>query len=1278
MHQQSADSQSQRQDNLVQDTEVRGDLIFAPVEVGTKIETQIVQVSAAKVTQQPLIKSSPYQGLKRFNLKDRDRFFGRDQLIARLFEAVNRSSFSLVLGASGSGKSSVVRAGLIPELKKSLELNKFYDFIFTPHEDPFESLYWCLLSEEKDYSFRESQAKIARKAEADTLTEVINTLKKEDERWLIFVDQFEELFTSCEDVDKRNYFIESLVRVAHSGDNSVKIILAMRADFLEQLSSYPALGAIANDNNIHLVTDMHPDELRQTIEQPVARHGVVFEEGLVQQIIAEVEGQKGYLPLLQYTLDLLWQIECRTVGTDGRLNLEDRTLNKTSYAALKGVRGALQKRVNEIYNHLNQDEQSATEQIFVKLVNIVDTESGSKTVARRANRSEFVGELVQNTLQTFIDENLLVSSAEDLRAEKLQVIDSESSKPSATVEMAHEILLSSWDQLKHWIEQEKEAIILKTWLTSETKRWQKMRIKDQSKAKEELLKGSRLEQVIELRKKDAFQNIGGLRTEENEFIDASVAETERLEKEKEARRQRDLKTAWRIAVGSLVALIITTGLGLRALYQRKRAELNLADSLARSSLYLFNQGKELDAFVEAIRAGKILQKQQATNPAVISALQVALNKGRERNRLQGHDDWVMSVSFSPDGKVLASGSGDKSIKLWNLETGSEIGTLQGHDDLVYSVSFSPDGKVLASGSGDKSIKLWNLETGEEIRTLQGHDDLVYSVSFSPDGKVLASGSGDKSIKLWNLEIGSEIATLQGHDDLVYSVSFSPDGKVLASGSGDKSIKLWNLETGSEIGTLQGHDDLVYSVSFSPDGKVLASGSGDKSIKLWNLETGSEIATLQGHDGSVYSVSFSPDGTVLASGSGDKSIKLWNLETGSEIATLQGHNDWVRSVSFSPVREASSEGFGKVLASGSGDKSIKLWNLETGSEIATLQGHDDWVYSVSFSPDGKVLASGSRDKSIKLWNLETGSEIATLQGHDGSVHSVSFSPVREASSEGFGKVLASGSGDKSIKLWNLETGSEIATLQGHDNWVISVSFSPVREASSEGFGKTLASGSGDKSIKLWNLETGTEIATLQGHDDLVYSVSFSPDSKTLASGSRDKSIKLWNLETGSEIDSLQGHDDLVYSVSFSPDGKVLASGSRDKSIKLWNLKTGSEIATLQGHDSWVMSVSFSPDSKVLASGGWDKTIKLWNLETGSEIGTLYGHDDSVSSVSFSPDGKTLASGSVDKTIKLWNLETRWDLETLMGRSCDWVRNYLQYNPNVSEEDRHLCDGIGTQQ
>lgn len=558
MTQQFPSHQSQEQDNFIKDINVGHDLTFAPVQ--NIIETQIIQSSFEAVTQRKLNKNSPYQGLKRYNVKDRDRFFGRDKLITKLLEAVNRSSLSLVLGASGSGKSSVIRAGLIPELKISLESEIFYDFIFTPNEDPFNSLYRCLLNEEKDYNFSKLEAEIILEAKADTLTKVISTLKKEEERWLIFVDQFEELFTICGDLEKRKNFIEGLVQVANSSDRSVKIILAMRSDFLEQFSFYRDLGAIVNQNNIHLVTEMYPDELRQAIEQPALKHGVVFEEGLIEQIIEEVKGQKGYLPLLEYTLDLLWASECRDIGTDGHPSIEDRILNKTTYVALEGVRGALQKRVNEIYSHLTQDEQTTTKQIFLKIVNIVDTDSGSRVVSRRAYRDEFVGEATEKILNSFIEEKLLVSSSQYSSLEQLRLSDSKQLKQSATVEIAHEILLSSWDVLKRWLEQEKEAVILKNWLNSETRRWQKIRSDDQSKAQDELLKGSRLDRVVDLRNKDAFKNVGGLSKEENQFIDFSIEYRDRqLVQEKRRKRDRALIGS---AIGAMTIAVIAVPLTL--------------------------------------------------------------------------------------------------------------------------------------------------------------------------------------------------------------------------------------------------------------------------------------------------------------------------------------------------------------------------------------------------------------------------------------------------------------------------------------------------------------------------------------------------------------------------------------------------------------------------------------------------------------------------------------------------------------------------------------------
>jgi WD40 repeat protein/energy-coupling factor transporter ATP-binding protein EcfA2 len=1202
---------------------------------------------------------SPYKGLKKFEATaaDSKHFFGRDQLIHLLMKELDQNNLLLLLGASGSGKSSVIQAGLIPRFEEKLGSN-FKTFIFKPDRDPFLSLFIAFSRE-----YGQDNANIAQLEKEDTLIEIVKTLKHKDHHWLIYIDQFEEIF-HLSDEKKGKKFIKALVKLyqylQESQDISVKLVMTMRTDFLDNFSAYPQLKDITiTQKHLEMITDMKPDELRQAIEQPAAQNGVVFEDGLVNEIISDIKNEKqvgyylqpGYLPLLQYTLDLLWNNDNNGV--------QDQTLNISTYRTLGGVRGALQKHVEAIYQKLSSNEQGAAKKIFLKLVDVkINQELGTleKVVNNRPKVSEFKEEssnqviifsfvfliknglyqiaslliqdyrgLIQATLKKLIDNNLIVSQA---------TIEGE-----ATVEIAHEILLSSWETLRKWIEGAYQVIAIKNDLVKSLHRWKQGKENDK-----DFLTGSLLEEVKTARKNKTFDSLGKLTEDENKFITASSDYADRQKNEK-------IRTAQRIAAGSLVALVISSGLGLTAWNQKNQSELNQAESLGRYSFSLFNEQKELEAFVQAIKAGKILQSQRTTNPEVMNALHTVLPQAMERNRLEGHNqsELVSSVSFSPDSKTLAS-VGD-NIKLWNAETGKEIRTLTGHDG-VWSVSFSPDRKTLASG-GKKTIKLWNLETGEEIRTLQAHDNLVSSVSFSPDGNTLASGSWDKTIKLWNVETGKEIRTFRGHDkgdqSVVWSVSFSPDGKTLASNGGQNTIKLWNVETGN-VRTLKGHENSVFSLSFSPNGKILISGGDDRTTRLWHIDTGREIISFKEHIAPVMSVSFSPDSKRFASGGLDRTIKLWNLEhldlekKNLPVRTIYAHETTVTSLSFSPD--------GKTLASGGGvDKTIKLWNLETGNFR-----HETTVTSVSFSPDGKTLASGSFDKTIKLWNLETGKEIRTLTGHNDGLWSVSFSQD--------GKTLASGSLDKTIKVWNLETGKEIRTLTGHSDSVFSVSFSPD--------GKTLSSSSRDKTIKVWNLETGKEIRTLTGHNDIVSSVSFSPDGKTLASVSHDKTIKLWNLETGEEIRTLTGHNHTVFSVSFSPDGKTLASGSEGREIKLWNLETGEEIHTLRGHDSRVWSVNFSPDGKILASSSHDKTIKLWNVKTGKEIRTLRGHDMPVPSVSFSPDGKTLASGSEDKTIRLWNL----DLDSLMGRSCDWVRDYLTYNSQVSESDKHLCDGIGT--
>ncbi len=1009
---------------LIGDGEFKG--IAGDISGGVINQYIITQKSGVEIQAQTLITGSPYLGLRKFEVDDKDRFFGRDNWIIELTDYLNQKNVLLLLGASGSGKSSLVQAGLIPKLKDNLGANKLVNLTFVPDVNPFESFYGCLLANR----YKQYQAKLAQAVKEDTLIKVVEGLKNNSDLWFIFIDQFEELFTRTPKTE-RDIFIKSLIKLIENENNNnlVKIVMTMRADFLDKLSPYPSLGKI-HDQYSKMLTDMDESELRLAIAEPAARNGVIFEKGLINQIIADFYEQAGSLPLLQYTLDLLWEKD----------HIQERVLNIKTYQEIGGVTGALEKQADKIYSQFNEQQRKAAEEIFLELISL----EGEKAVSRRADKSSFEQEEMQGeVLYQLIDNRLLVSKGEDGKA---------------TVEVAHEELLRCWQVLQDLIREKEEIIVLRSRLYADAKQWDEVRQQDSQKANSELWNGSKLAKIVEFQKNNSLPNLEAVAIE---FIKASISQAERQKNEK-------IRTARRITAVSLVAVMVSTGLGLMAWNKTKEAEYNQAESLGRYSLSLLNEHKNLEAFVEAIKAGKILQKQQTYNKEVTNALQELLNRKSERNRLEGHDNLVTSVNFSPDGKTLVSGSWDGTIKLWNVETGKEIRTLKGHDGYVLSVNFSPDGKTLVSGSDDNTIKLWNVETGKEIRTLKGHDSSVLSVNFSPDGKTLVSGSW-QTVKLWNVETGQEIRTLKGHDNRVKSVNFSPDGKTLVSGSW-QTVKLWNVETGEEIRTLKGHDNWVYSVNFSPDGKTLVSGSDDNTIKLWNVETGEEIRTLKGHDNSVISVNFSPDGKTLVSGSDDNTIKLWNGSTGQEIRTLKGHDNSVYSVNFSPD--------GKTLVSGSNDNTIKLWNVETGEEIRTLKGHDNSVNSVNFSPDGKTLVSGSDDKTIKLWNGSTGQEIRTLKGHDYWVNSVNFSPD--------GKTLVSGSWDNTIKLWNVETGQEIRTLKGHDDWVNSVNFSPD--------GKTLVSGSGDNTIKLWNLGTDWGLSDLMGRScDWVRAYLHNPNS-----------------------------------------------------------------------------------------------------------------------------------------------------------------------------------------
>jgi RNA polymerase sigma factor (sigma-70 family) len=578
-----------------------------------------------------------------------------------------------------------------------------------------------------------------------------------------------------------------------------------------------------------------------------------------------------------------------------------------------------------------------------------------------------------------------------------------------------------------------------------------------------------------------------------------------------------------------------------------------------------------------------------------------------------HTGPVYSVAYSPDGKMLASGSQDKTINLWDVASGNSLCTFE-TDDVIRNLAFSPDGKALVSGSNTGKINQWDVVRRKRAFGYLGHTKAIWAIAFRPDGKSFASASEDNSIRLWDLESGEITAVFKGHTAEVRTVAFSPDGKTLASGAGwvDKSIKLWDAASGKTVATLTGHTSFISSVTFSPDGKTLASASGDECIKLWNVATGENTATLKGHSREVIHVAFAPDGKTLASGSDDCSIKLWDVATSKNTATLKGHAHWVQAVAFSPD--------GTTLASGGYDADIKFWDVATGKNIATITGHYCSVAALAVSRDGKILASGGEHGILWLWDLNRGCQRATFRSEIfDSNSSLAFSPDGS-------KLASGGASHNSVRVWDVTLGKEFNTYTTNSREYFCLAYSPD--------GKTLATGCADKTVTLW-YPNGDKTTILAGHAGGVFSVAFSPDGKLLASGSDDKTIKLWDLADGNCLATLHRHEDGVQSVAFSPDGKMLAAASKDGTITLWTVATRAHADTLRPDVNEVRVVAFSPDGKTLASDN-SKAIELWDLASHKIVATLTGHTGAVRCLVFTPDGKTLISGSDDRTIKLWDL------------------------------------------
>lgn len=1213
----------------------------------------------------------PYRGLFAFREQDAAFFFGREAFTERLVETVRQQGMVAVIGPSGSGKSSVAFAGLLPHLRQE---GNWTITDSRPGGRPFYNLASGLgLLLEPRASQTHRLAETREMAEAlsqgdlpllDVTGRVLDVQQAQGfDRLLLVVDQFEELYTLCPEPETRRRFLDALLMAAADAklSSALHLILTLRADFMGQALTHRPFADALQDAAL-ILGPMSRQELSRAIENPAKRQGVAFETGLVARILDDVGDEPGNLPLLQFALTTLWE---RQAGG---------LLTHAAYEAIGRVEGALASYADQVYNELSSTEQEGVRRVLVQMVRPGE---GTEDTRRLTTRAE-LGEDGWTLVHRLADARLVVTDQDPAG--------------QTTVEVVHEALIQGWERLRAWMNedrafrtwQERLRTALRQWETSdrdegallrgvllaEAEEWAEARGADLSAPERQFLEAS-----VQLR--DQRQAMEEIRRQRELEQARALAEAERRRAEEQAKAGKRLHT---LLIGLAVVFVLALAEAFMAAGQRQQAQRQAGTAEARRGMAEVAQAEALAAQATAeagAQARAIAQaeaeaaRDQAQREASLarsrelaaaSIHQLGINQelamllateagraadtveaygalrqsfahpGRTLTILSGHTDIVGDAGWSPDGTCIVTAGFDGTARIWDAETGDVLAVLAVHPDReVRQASWNPDGTHLVTTDNKGLIQVWDPQTWTELAALEGHEKAVWQMAWSPDGARFVTTSNDGSARVWDVERTTQVAAFTAHDAVVRHAAWSPDGTRIVSSGDDNRARIWEAESGAELILLDGHTDIVFQAAWERKGNRIATASFDGTARVWDAETGEELMVLSGHTAGVLYAAWNGAGTRIVTASEDNTARIWDAKSGAELFVLSGHTAGI----FQAVWNQA----GTRVVTSSRDGTVRVWDAVNGAELAILTGHAGWVWDVEWDPDDERILTASYDCTARVWDPEGWSELVAIPGHTAGVLGAAW--------DGGGTRVATASEDGTARVWDAESGNELALLLGHTGSVLQAAWNRS--------GTRIVTVGRDGTARVWDadLREGSQLAVLASPRAPLLHAAWNPAGTQIATAEDGGSVQVWDAESGLKLVEFGGHVAGVNYVAWDGAGRRIVSASDDGRAIVSDARSGAELASLEGHAGAVLQARWNDAGTRIATAGEDGTARVWDAEGGDELAVLTGHTAPVLHVAWDEDGARIATASEDGTARVWDAESGDELVVLAGHA-DWVR------------------------